>query len=72
MIDDEYEHTDIIRKQMTSYSGSTDQKALNGQLSVCDQAAKFRVTPNPAKTGNEDTKIRSMMMATTEDDTGNF
>lgn len=34
--DDEYEHTDIIRKQMTSHSGSPDKMAFNRQPSIQD------------------------------------
>ena len=34
--DDEYEHTDIIRKQVTSHSGSPDKMVFYRQRSIQD------------------------------------
>lgn len=64
--DNEYEHTDIFWKQMTSYSCSTDKMALIWQISFCSQTAKLWVTPDPAKRGNEsDWWWRRMMILVT-------
>lgn len=47
---------------MTSYSGSTDKMAMNGQLSLCNQTASQR----------HGTKIKITLIMMTDDDTGNF